>query len=260
MDSDLTGFQEGGSLLTPAVSAFGPSGRAGLSSVHVWSVPLKREGVRIQPDMLSAEERAIAERFVRQSKRRAYALSRMSLRVILGRYLGIDPADVQLERGRCSQCGGRHGKPYVSGAIGRLDFSLSRSDDIALIAVGLGIAVGIDVESRRHLPVDDLAEALSDEEWSWVSARPGERSSRFLHLWTRKEAYLKGVGLGLTVPLSAIGTLPPSTTTDSDVEALGPFSLDGMATDAVDVPGPHIAAMATELRVSRVIVHRRFEW
>jgi 4'-phosphopantetheinyl transferase len=88
---------------------------------------------------------------------------------------------------------------------GRLEFNLAHSDGDAVIAVANGASVGVDIELRR--PVDDV-DTLAKVVFSDVERRELERACdpalAFLHGWTRKEAYVKALGLGLGAPLTEI--------------------------------------------------------
>jgi len=111
-------------------------------------------------------------------------------------------------------CGGRpqaitfrygpNGKPGVATdeSDGPIHFSLSHSEGLAVYAVA-GEAVGVDLERYRALTVEELASRfLSDHEAAAVARERGEaRSELFITCWTRKEAYLKAIGIGLSAPL-----------------------------------------------------------
>jgi len=125
------------------------------------------------------------------------------LRDLLGRALGTDPNGLAFDR-RCAYCNHpTHGKPAVVGAPD-LSFSLSHSGTVTVIAVAPGARVGADVEvirPRRYL--DRLAaRILTPAELAYWQGLPvPERLPMFLRHWTEREAYLKGLGLGLTRPL-----------------------------------------------------------
>jgi 4'-phosphopantetheinyl transferase len=124
----------------------------------------------------------------------------VALRVVLGEVTGTAPEDLLFER-RCGHCGGSgHGKPRLAGRS-ELDFSLSHSGELALIAVARGRLVGADVERVRPR-TDVLAIArgsLSARERQTVESMETDAARRaaFFRCWTRKEAYLKGLGTGL---------------------------------------------------------------
>jgi 4'-phosphopantetheinyl transferase len=168
---------------------------------HVWRVPLDDE-TRAEAcwPVLSSEEQTKARRFFREVHRRRYVVAHGMLRAILSRYVS-EPAE------SLRFVDGEHGKPSLlrdPGASGaRVEFNLSHSDDLALVAVALEQPVGVDLErwseETEHLA---LAERFfSPAERDALRALAGERAmltSGFFAAWTRKEAYLKATGAGIT--------------------------------------------------------------
>jgi 4'-phosphopantetheinyl transferase len=128
-----------------------------------------------------------------------FVAAHAALRSILGAALDRDPRALRFAR-RCGRYGAtNHGKPHLEVEPG-LDFSLSRSGDVALLALARGRRVGVDVE--RPPPGADLAavaaQALAPGERTAIAALPpGERDAAILRAWTRKEALLKAQGLGV---------------------------------------------------------------
>jgi 4'-phosphopantetheinyl transferase len=138
---------------------------------------------------------------LRSPARRAEALVAAAfLRDVLGREVGADPIGLRFDS-TCRRCGHpRHGKPILAWPDGRRSpsFSLSHTAGLVVLAVAAG-EVGVDVERVRDHRVEEIGSlALSDLE----RVRIGEEAdcdapAAFLRLWTRKEAYLKGIGLGI---------------------------------------------------------------
>jgi 4'-phosphopantetheinyl transferase len=166
--------------------------------VHVWLVPVARAP---QPlPILDDEERERAGRFRVDAARKRFVVSHGALRLILGRLTGIAPESLRFAR-RCGHCGSTdHGKPHLSGSSG-LEFSLSHSDGLVLIAVARGRRVGADVERVRSR-TDVLAvarHALAPAERLEIESPSTDEKRReaFFRCWTRKEAYLKARGVGL---------------------------------------------------------------
>jgi 4'-phosphopantetheinyl transferase len=119
--------------------------------------------------------------------------SEQLLRRVLAMYLGEAPEEIELARGE-------HGKPSLAADPGRIAFNLSHSDELTLVAVSCGREVGVDVE--REKPGRDLLalaeRALNPEDAAAVRAAADvERSRVFYELWTRHEARLKCLGIGL---------------------------------------------------------------
>lgn len=151
---------------------------------------------------LSADERDRAERFHLPRHRRAFVAARGLLRAILGRYLRTAPSGLQFSSGP-------HGKPALVAAPGSgwLRFNLSHAGDLALYAVARDREVGVDLEDlRRNVPALRIAEQFfSAREAAALQALPPEGvAAAFLSCWTRKEAYLKALGAGLTLPLDQV--------------------------------------------------------
>ncbi|MDH6137083.1 4'-phosphopantetheinyl transferase [Kitasatospora sp. MAA4] len=150
-------------------------------------------------DELDDAERKRAAGFVRPLDRVQYVAAHIALRRLLSVYTGVAPDKVRLGRDACPGCGGPHGRPIVLDAPGAPHFSLSHSHGLVLIAVS-SIPVGVDVQ---RVPSVETAEicmtSLHPEEREELgSLTEEERSFAFGRLWTRKEAYLKGLGTGLT--------------------------------------------------------------
>jgi 4'-phosphopantetheinyl transferase len=127
-------------------------------------------------------------------------VARAGLRLLLGSYLGIDPRDVAIARG----IGGR---PELVAAHD-LSFNLSHTAGLALLAIGRGRAIGVDVEALdRRAPSAGLIErALNAREASRVTrAGPEGGTGVFLGYWTVKEAYAKALGVGLALDFREVG-------------------------------------------------------
>ncbi|MEV4869848.1 4'-phosphopantetheinyl transferase superfamily protein [Streptomyces syringium] len=167
---------------------------------HLWLLRIP-DHVPLPPaayePILDARERARAAAFVRDLHRERYAVAHVGLRRLLGAYLEMDPAAVELTREPCPGCGGPHGRPAVAGAP--LHFNLSHAGDLALFAFA-GTPVGVDVEERQPgAVVAEVAPSLHPTETAELTALPeAARHAAFARCWTRKEAYLKGIGTGLS--------------------------------------------------------------
>lgn len=181
----------------------GPSLLPGVDEVVVWSVDLDLSDAELAPlgEHLSPDEAARASRFVFDVHRRRFVAGRGALREILGRGLGVAPARVCFEYGP-------QGKPRLGGpeAGSGLQFNVSHSAGLALVAVTSRREIGVDVEEVRDVPdaVPIAARCFSKEEnRAFLSVPAAERVAVFFNAWTRKEAYLKALGDGLAHPLDA---------------------------------------------------------
>ncbi len=181
----------------------------GPGEVHVWraGLDLAPAALRGLEATLSADELARAESYRFPEDRMHFVARHGLLRLLLGRILGTSPAGVRLTAGA-------NGKPgLVSGSRPPVQFSLSSRGALALYALTPDRRVGVDLEAIR--PVDE-AEAIlrrtftAAEQQAFAEAKTGQRDRTFLELWTRREAYLKGTGAGLSgMEGPEPGNLPP---------------------------------------------------
>ncbi len=180
------------------------------NEIHVWRVFLTQtaSGVQSLQQTLSKDERIKAERFHFQKHREQFIVSRGALRSILSRYLDINPGTLRFSYNL-------YGKPYLVANQGAttLDFNLSHSEGIALIAITKNRDIGIDIEQiRTNFPCQPIAEKFfSTLENSVLLSLPENlQHQAFFTCWTRKEAYIKAVGKGLSIPLNRFDvTLAP---------------------------------------------------
>jgi 4'-phosphopantetheinyl transferase len=142
--------------------------------------------------LLSAEECTRAASFRFPADRQRFVAAHIALRQALAEYTGLHHAALRLATGS-------FGKPSLSGHT-RTQFSLSHSQGLALIAIGGRGPLGADVEQLRPMPdaAALAAEHFTRREQEALAALPAhERDQAFLTCWTRKEACLKAVGVGL---------------------------------------------------------------
>jgi len=187
------------------------TGAADLDSsvVHVWSIDLdlpEAEKVALR-GLLSADERARADRLRIAEKRDRFIACRGILRKLLAHYLNMPPSSVALEYTTL-------GKPRLCAAAGQpagLYFSVAHSHALALVALSRLGEVGVDVEKMALAsPQAQLAgRYFSAQEAAWLQAlAPEHQAAAFYRCWTLKEAYLKATGLGLTQPLHSFTVTP----------------------------------------------------
>jgi 4'-phosphopantetheinyl transferase len=171
--------------------------------VHVWIRPLQvPPAVELAHyELLSPEELQRAARFRRGSPRSDFILTRGALRSLTGSYLGIEPQRVSF---RYSE----YGKPLLDAPfdLGPFDlrFNVSHTDGLALLAFVRTRDIGVDVEKiKAATDAKKLAERFfSDRERSFLENLSGEElHAAFFRCWTRKEAYVKARGEGLSLPL-----------------------------------------------------------
>ena len=170
--------------------------------VHVWRAALLRPASEVEAlrALLSADELGRADRFRFGRDRSNFVAARGILRTILGRYLRQTPSLLLFDYNQ-------YGKPALRGAGGAdaLRFSVAHSGDIALYAVARGREVGIDIERvREGVACEEIAgNFFSHREVEMLRELPaGQRTEGFFNCWTRKEAFVKALGEGLSFPLS----------------------------------------------------------
>jgi 4'-phosphopantetheinyl transferase len=167
-------------------------------SVHVWRIELAQP-IAVMNELetlLAEEERQRAGRFHFLRDRRVFVVTKGAARQILAHYLSADPRSLIFDRGA-------FGKPFL--CSGELRFNLSHSGEFALLAVAREREVGVDVEQIRE--IEDAA-MIAEQYFS-----PGESgklravldstlgAAAFFNCWTRKEAFIKAIGEGLSHPL-----------------------------------------------------------
>lgn len=179
-----------------------PGPALGPNEIHVWRAQLDAFLARL-PELaasLAPDEIERAERFAFPQLRQRFIIGRGLLRAILARYLQLPPSELRF--GYTT-----YGKPFLipeqAGPAG-LSFNLAHSDSMALYAVTYDRAVGVDIERQdRAIDVEGIAKRyFSPAECAAVMAAPPHlRYEAFYRCWTRKEAFIKAHGAGLSLPL-----------------------------------------------------------
>lgn len=142
----------------------------------------------------AAEQQTIARKRQAADAQRELA-GRAALRYLLGSYLNLAPQRVPI-------AANEHGKPMVTGLspAQHLEFNVSHSGEWVLLAFTRENPLGIDVECHRPVEFDELVRGFFSpaERAVWSGLQPEHKSLAFYAAWTRKEAYLKALGLGLS--------------------------------------------------------------
>jgi 4'-phosphopantetheinyl transferase len=168
----------------------------GVHEAHLWRLDLDAAtGEASATDILNEEERARAARFHFERDRHRFMAGRAALRRILAAYLDRSPDDLVFAVGP-------HGKPALEN-LG-LEFNLSHSGGCGLLAVTRGRRVGVDVERvRADFAGEDIARRFfaPAEVEALAGSAPDQYATGFFRCWTRKEAYVKARGDGLSLAL-----------------------------------------------------------
>ncbi|HEY0677991.1 MAG TPA: 4'-phosphopantetheinyl transferase superfamily protein [Chitinophagaceae bacterium] len=167
--------------------------------VHIWRFQLDDPLIETEPlfDFLSNDEKQRAEKFYFEKDRRHYIIARYQLRRLLGEYLNIQPDEIEFTYNS-------YGKPLFHKSD--ILFNVSHSRDKAVYAFGRVKEIGIDIELINDgIDVLPLAERFfaEAEVQKIKNLKPEASVAAFFNCWTRKEAYIKAKGMGITLPLNS---------------------------------------------------------
>ena len=171
------------------------------NDVHVWCAPLDPSDAVFQElrNLLARDESEKASRFYFETDRRHFTVAHGFLRKLLGDYLGIAPQDIRFSQSE-------YGKPSLVESINHLDlsFNLAHSGKLVLYALTLNRRIGVDLEYvRPEFTTNEIARRyFSPLEVAELDKLPANlRHHAFFTCWTRKEAFIKAMGIGLSLPL-----------------------------------------------------------
>jgi 4'-phosphopantetheinyl transferase len=175
----------------------------GQDEIHLWTVEVDARDAEDagNVEILAPAERARASRFRSEVDRASFMQRRAALRRILAGYLGVEPQDVAFAVNE-------FGKPSIVAqqASAGLSFNASHSGTVALIAVARLGRIGVDVERLRpFVDAESIATRFfaAGETAALAALRPRDRVEGFFNAWTRKEAVVKALGGGLSIPLDS---------------------------------------------------------
>ncbi len=203
VQGDLSGqYGPGGLLplhLAPLIPGDAASSGEDAIEVLMSRLDVPPEAVQASAALLSEAERDRARRFAFERDRHRFIVARARLRELLGERLCVRPDSVELEYGA-------HGKPALAPrfAASGLRFNVSHCGDVAAHAFSRGREIGVDVEAVRKVPDgDEIAARFFSrrESEDYLALDPGDRPVGFFNCWTRKEAFIKAIGDGLSYPL-----------------------------------------------------------
>jgi 4'-phosphopantetheinyl transferase len=170
-------------------------------NVHVWFCDFESSAWEVDRfwEILSGEERLKARSFYFSREVKHYVICRGLLKRLLSGYLGVSAGGVPLRYGQ-------YGKPEVPGGTleKTIRFNLSRSGGVGLFAFSRENEVGVDVERIREIPeLDEIVERFftNSEKAAFAQIPSSGKTEAFFKLWTRKEAFVKAQGKGLSVGL-----------------------------------------------------------
>ena len=182
-----------------------PGGRIGENDTHVWLIELPAIAVDAAEigSVLAPEELSRGAKFFREIDRRRYLTTRFALRDILGRYGRELPERIEFDYNA-------FGKPSLIGEAA-LRFNVSHAGEVSLVAVAWNRQVGVDVEKIRGDSSDELVTLRNiarrffapNEVNRLLQLPEAALPQSFFTCWTRKEAFIKAKGAGLSIPLDS---------------------------------------------------------
>ena len=215
-------------------------------SVQVWTIDLESNCPLVTDfrGLLSKDEIARADKFLFEKGRNEFTITRGALRTLMGSYLGVAPTELRFSYSA-------HGKPGLEGDFrNAAEFNVSHSDGMAIVCIAQQSRLGVDVEKvRLDFEHQRIAERFfSDHEREQLRHLPArEIPYAFFRCWTRKEAFIKALGEGLSHPLHQF---------DVELRAEEPARLLSTRPNAAEasrwlvfdipVPAGYLAALAME--------------
>lgn len=171
------------------------------NEVHLWRACTDQPDpvLHMLAQTLSNDERSRSERYYIERDRQRFIASRGILRMILSSYLQTSPGSIKFRYSK-------YGKPLLDEAIGinNLNFNISHSAGLAIIAIVLTKAIGVDLEKIRPVPeAEQIVRKLFSQNECEIFCELSETAKleAFFNCWTRKEAYIKARGRGLSLAL-----------------------------------------------------------
>ncbi len=210
--------------------------------IHIWCASLDQPVSGFQR-LLSVDEEARAERYHFDEDRRRFIVRRGILKTLLGNYLGIEPYQIQF-------CYGKNGKPALSDTFGNgeVRFNLSHSEGLALYAFTRSRKIGVDIEYIRDVPeMEQIADRyFSENEKAVFHTLPeSKKKEAFFNCWTRKEAFIKATGEGLSASLDRF---------DVSLAPGEPARLLGVEGDSIDESQWSICNLNIDIRYKAALV------
>ena len=169
-------------------------------TVHLWYMSVTDTRILLDNHLsiLDEEEKYRANRFHFEPDRIRFILAHGSLRSLLARYTGSDPALIRFKQNR-------YGKPFLQHPHSPVQFNVTHSAGFIIHAVAHGPELGVDVELvRNSAGLASVASYFAPGEQAWLrAADPEKRDVRFFTFWVCKEAYIKALGRGLSKSLES---------------------------------------------------------
>ena len=222
---------------TPGLALLSPPSPSTVEA-QVWLIEIEAHAPLFDECLaiLTPDEHSRVQRFHKTLDRQAFTLRRGLTRVILGSYLDLPPASLRFQPGP-------QGKPSLASPNPqKFQFNSSFSHNWIALGVIAGRSLGVDIQAG--LALDDLASVAQRtfsprELIDYNTLSPTLQPACFYQNWVRKEAYVKAVGLGMTIPFSEIDLANPSSSPGSGmiIQVHGQPAPDWLLTDISAPPG-----------------------
>ena len=217
------------------------------NAIHLYCAQLDALATRLDDfaALLNEDEHARAARFYFARDRQRFIIARGCLRIILSRYLADEAAQIQFDYNA-------FGKPHLAApyAASGLTFNLAHSGEFALYALAYQRQVGVDIEQiRPAVAYEQLARQVFSqaEQQSLRRVPAAQRREAFFNGWTRKEAYIKAQGRGLSLPLDQFTvTLAPDEAPRLLSTAHAPAEAARWSLQAIPTAPGYVGAVAAE--------------
>ena len=171
------------------------------TSTHVWLIDLTSCSTKDFADYLSPQESEKASRYYFNKDKNTYLICRLSLRFLLSKYLKIAPNKIKFSYNE-------FGKPSLHKSMNnQINFNVSHSGRFGMIAFNRYHRIGVDIELIKTIDFFNIANSVfSTKEIEELLLTEKEHQSEFFYCgWTRKESFIKALGLGLSYPLKSFG-------------------------------------------------------
>ncbi|ADG93868.1 4'-phosphopantetheinyl transferase [Arcobacter nitrofigilis DSM 7299] len=177
------------------------------NNVHIWKIEIDKisEDIYKYSELLTPDELNRANKYRISNKKKAYITTRITLKILLKYYLDNDSYSITLYKNN-------YGKIYIKGS--NLYFNISHSTDMSIITFSRNNEIGIDLENMNcdSNIIDISTRYFTKRERLWIKNLALEKQKEaFIYCWVRKEAYIKALGLGLSIPLDSFHVIPQNT-------------------------------------------------
>ena len=202
-------------------------------NIHIWKIQLDKMQDHIDSafKLLSEDEKERSHKYRIENKRKSYILTRATLKLLLQYYMQDKPYTIYKNH---------YGKAYIKQS--QLYFNISHTKDMSLIAFSKGDEIGIDLESIDcdSSIIDISARYFTKMEHQWMQSIPkAKKMEGFLYCWVRKEAYIKAIGLGLSLPIDSFEVIAKDQVGISNE----PFTVQKHFLHSLHISSQHLGAM-----------------